>query len=457
MDVHQVRLTIVCWSVLTLCVAVRCSPAYPNVNFLSKPNFEPICATQQERFIESDGKESSLILEFNPDETKTQSCMRILTTPDSYGFIVRLIRPKIRTTFHNAHAGPPPMDIDKVKRNRTCPLKVFSSLDPQIPSWQVDPCQLEDSSVDMEDPVKLFQGRLRVVWEHGGYELSSKLMITVLGKGDACEQDNKHPCLKIGSEPLLCISKALVCDGIRHCPYSNEYDSDEDNEMCWKHKKIDDGDILEQWALEVFRNLFAFDVPLPNSKTNTTKNPSTDKSDDNDGKNKTNVAGGNMASGSGYTRRNSTRLGLNSDLSKYGPWGYLMLGMLLCGGALLICGLWASASQSAHNESDASMQQGNITIEHQSTPPNYEELDPPPPYSVLFPNQKAVTPEANAATITSASSATSVVPTSTSSSEPNTSSTPTSMSTTTTATATATATAIATTITTATSEISVTS
>lgn len=440
MDIHLVRLTIACWSLLTLCVAVRCSSVYPNVNFLSKPNFEPMCTAQQERFIESDGKESSLILEFNP-ETKKESCLRILSAPDLHGFIVRLIRPKIRTNFHNAHAGPPLLDEDK--KNRTCPLKIFSSLEPQIPSWQVDPCQLEDSSVDMEDPVKLFQGRLRVVWEHGGHKLSSKLMITVLGKGDACQQDNKHPCLKIGSEPLLCISKALVCDGIRHCPYSNEYDSDEDNEMCWNHKKIDDGDILEQWTLEVFRNLFAFDVPPPVVEANTTKNPPTEKSEAG-GKNKTHVGGG-----SGYTRRNSTRLGLNSDLSKYGPWGYLMLGMLLCGGALLICGLWASASQSAHNESDASMQQGNITIEHQSTPPNYEELDPPPPYSVLFPNQKAITPEA--AVIAPSAPAAAALSTSTSS-EPNTSSLPTS---TTAAAATATPTTVNATATA--TEISVTS
>lgn len=27
-------------------------------------------------------------------------------------------------------------------------------------------------------------------------------------------------------------------------------------------------------------------------------------------------------------------------LSKYGPWGYLILGMLLCGGTLLLCVLW---------------------------------------------------------------------------------------------------------------------
>lgn len=31
-----------------------------------------------------------------------------------------------------------------------------------------------------------------------------------------------------------------------------------------------------------------------------------------------------------------------TGLSKYGPWGYLFLGMLICGGALLICGLWGT-------------------------------------------------------------------------------------------------------------------
>lgn len=31
---------------------------------------------------------------------------------------------------------------------------------------------------------------------------------------------------------------------------------------------------------------------------------------------------------------------LSRGLSKYGPWGYLILGMLLCGGALLVCVLW---------------------------------------------------------------------------------------------------------------------
>lgn len=38
--------------------------------------------------------------------------------------------------------------------------------------------------------------------------------------------------------------------------------------------------------------------------------------------------------------KSEVRTSLTRDLSRYGPWGYLMLGMLLCGGALLICGLW---------------------------------------------------------------------------------------------------------------------
>lgn len=34
------------------------------------------------------------------------------------------------------------------------------------------------------------------------------------------------------------------------------------------------------------------------------------------------------------------RVAFTRGLSKYGPWGYLILGMLLCGGALLLCVLW---------------------------------------------------------------------------------------------------------------------
>lgn len=90
--------------------------------------------------------------------------------------------------------------------------------------------------------------------------------------------------------------------------------------------------------------------------------------------------------------KNNNRTSLTRGLSRYGPWGYLMLGMLLCGGALLICGLWECCCRRNKPERSEDDTQNN-TAEQPSpildcTPPNYEELDPPPSYSALFPAQK---------------------------------------------------------------------
>ncbi|XP_017838695.1 uncharacterized protein LOC108596960 [Drosophila busckii] len=476
------------WALLTLLAASAAIVQSATVSFgdlLSLPTLKPLCSAQHEHFIESDGKESSLIIELKPGSYGAQhgSCSRILSAPAGYGFIVRLILPKLRHS-------PPPTDNDSryassssssimhaaavkleptaaeaaltgmLERSnatatatvgaaaallpRSCPLNIFSSLDPHTAQWRLDPCQLEDTASEMEDPVRLFHGRVRIIWEHKQHALKSKLMVTVLGKGEQCKDESKHQCLRIGDEPILCISKELVCDRIRHCPYSNEYDSDEDYELCRKQRRTGlgalpaplDSDILEQWALEVFRNLFANDAPTaPPSNSNSSgdsvgnnsttqlrkvhtkdmKKPSgeagsgspnaigpqqqqpTAAAADMDGKSQDNVTAaieaGSSSTGSGFTRRNSTRHGLHSDLSKYGPWGYLMLGMLLCGGALLICGLWASASQHAvNNEREAALAAANgagLDAANAASPPNYEELDPPPAYSVLFPNQKA--------------------------------------------------------------------
>lgn len=75
-----------------------------DVDFHTNPTFEPICNAQEEHFIESDGKESSLILEFNAAAAtvQQQSCSRILSAPPNYGFIIRLILPKIRRTIQHS-------------------------------------------------------------------------------------------------------------------------------------------------------------------------------------------------------------------------------------------------------------------------------------------------------------------------------------------------------------------
>ena len=105
---------------------------------ISKPHFESICNYQQELFVESDGKESSLILELLPpsdltDLASNTSCTRILSTSEAHGFIVRLIRPKIRRPY-NAHSGPVSKQSKQMKeRNATlnditpsCPLSIVS-------------------------------------------------------------------------------------------------------------------------------------------------------------------------------------------------------------------------------------------------------------------------------------------------------------------------------------------
>ncbi|KAL5288905.1 hypothetical protein ACFFRR_009230 [Megaselia abdita] len=401
MDTTLMIFTLALLTVITINTRITlCASFYQTI--LLKPHFESICNHQQELFVESDGKESSLILELQPPTDlvgihNSSSCTRILSTSDAHGFIVRLIRPKIRKPF-NGHSGPlskPSTMKQSKERNspsnditKSCPLSIFSHTDPTTPSLIIDPCLMEAMN-NMEDPVRLFPGRLKIIWAHNSNKVASKLMITVLGKGDACQNENKHPCLHIGSEPLVCISKELVCDGIRHCPHGNEYDSDEDPKLCSNRKFDDDGLINKfDWSLlEFIRNYLPSEMhtlfPATTPSTLTTS-PSVieEKTETN---NKT----------SNHHKKNSTRLNFSSDLSKYGPWGYLMLGMLLCGGALLICGLWASAS--SNSDSDTSVTHGRSSpLEQNQLPPNYEEIDPPPSYSTLFPNQKEISNEPTA-------------------------------------------------------------
>lgn len=132
-----------------------------------------------------------------------------------------------------------------------------SSNDELVAPWKIDPCQLETHGMH-DEPVRLLPGRLKIIWNHYGNMPAYKLMITVLGKGYHCNQKGKHPCLRFGygiiknennfnfsyhfyfhyyrNEVMLCVSDTLVCDGIRHCPNGNEYDSDEDPDLCLKHK-----------------------------------------------------------------------------------------------------------------------------------------------------------------------------------------------------------------------------
>ena len=103
-------------------------------------------------------------------------------------------------------------------------------------------------------------------------------------------------------------------------------------------------------------------------------------------------------------------------LAHYGPWGYLMLGMLICGAVLMLCGLWECCCRSSKHRLPPG---GPISTSAATTvfiinsaphrtnqsqhapedppptpgPPSYDELDQPPPYSSLFPMTKFASSE----------------------------------------------------------------
>lgn len=177
---------------------------------------------------------------------------------------------------------------------------------------------------------------------------------------------------------MLCISDSLVCDGIRHCPMGNGYESDEDTEMClirykqmkqlqkqshvrqrhhipmdnpeytklivlripqaaptemglWQQiqkelKKIVSSSSSSSSSTAPTTETFSTDVPTRTTTTSSTSTSTTQSKQ--------------LDSAVHRTKEARDRTTLTRGLARYGPWGYLMLGMLLCGGALLMCGMW---------------------------------------------------------------------------------------------------------------------
>ena len=89
------------------------------------------------------------------------------------------------------------------------------------------------------------------------------------------------------------------------------------------------------------------------------------------------------------TPRRSNR---GSNISRYGSWGYMMLGMLLCSVILLMCGIWECIRRVQKNDvleqfSNNGDPMENIANEREDDN-NCPQYDPPPPYSSLFPIAK---------------------------------------------------------------------
>lgn len=78
----------------------------------------------------------------------------------------------------------------------------------------------------------------------------------------------------------------------------------------------------------------------------------------------------------------------NNNLSRYGSWGYMMLGMLMCSVVLLMCGIWECIRRVQKNDVLEQFQINGEPLEIIEQDNSCPQYDPPPPYSSLFPLAK---------------------------------------------------------------------
>lgn len=189
------------------------------------------------------------------------------------------------------------------------------------------------------EEARLLTSPLRIVWQHGQNWPNYKLTVTAYGEGDVCNQEGRHPCLKLGRQSLVCIKDELLCDGVQNCPVGKEFESDESEAVCEMVKK------KEPW-MEIIKDLLK-KIPTLRSHNNGSsieEGPHPEQPHHHHQATSFTLAGGKYNKTiyveTVIETNPNIRQNFPKGLSKYGPWGYLMLGMLLCGGALLVCGLW---------------------------------------------------------------------------------------------------------------------
>uniref|UniRef100_A0A182PKR3 Uncharacterized protein n=1 Tax=Anopheles epiroticus TaxID=199890 RepID=A0A182PKR3_9DIPT len=382
-----------------------------------------------EQYVSDKGPASSLLFALRPEHGKASSssatsCKRQFRAPDAYSFFVRMQRvPALgpRSTASRKYNGN-----KSSNSTHSCPLTISQSANGEVlPSWRLDPCLLEASGTQ-EEPMRLLQGKLNIVWSHDGNAPNYRLQITVVGQGAACLERDKHSCLEYVGMPLLCIARELVCDGLPNCPPLGSEVSDENEAMCVKHRQQEYSDnpvqsVFRQYIQNTIKSFFGGEPKEIPSKSGTFGEMDIALEQKFGAMYSSPASGGSSSPLPPPPTTEATVVPTKkhrssmTGLSKYGPWGYLFLGMLICGGALLICGLWEcccrlhkpehspdeslpdqvpSFLQTSSPADSTPSRRGMMTTGNDSTNspahnlPHYGELDPPPAYSVLFPTQK---------------------------------------------------------------------
>ncbi|XP_053601158.1 uncharacterized protein LOC128669928 [Plodia interpunctella] len=329
-----------------------------------------------------------------PSTAPHQPCQLILTAPDATAFTVRLIDVKEslgewERSFSDfdsplpspagrkwsartgTHAQDTSSDQAAPVANTTdaCKLLIYIG-DSKTPIWRLQLCGGNAASIAARAGPKLLPQKIRIVWNPptSPYQHTEKLrlVVTAVNSGAMCNNNSQFTCGSTG----LCISSELVCDGVRHCPGGE----DEDAGACARRR--------DPPLLELLRRFAARNQELLGL-------------DQSDGMTKPSVI---MKISEGEQKSNAF-MEFAAALKPYGPWSYLVVGMLVCATILMFCLAWeCCCKRSKPSETPLSMPASCAELPGAApapapapAPPQYE---PPPSYSSLFPRAYKSSPAA---------------------------------------------------------------
>ncbi|OWR50964.1 uncharacterized protein LOC116779250 [Danaus plexippus] len=318
--------------------------------------------------------------------TTSGPCQLKLNAPDAAAFTVRLIDVKesLSDWEWSQYEGPgarkwsgrsaPAQDavddntrISVANNTDSCKLLVYIS-DTKTPIWRLSLCGGNAAAVAAKAGTKLLPPKIKLVWtpptttNHHTEKL--RLVVTAVNSGSVCNNESQFVC----GVTSLCISSSLVCDGVKHCPGGE----DEDGSAC-SHRR--DSPLLEMLRRFAARNQEFLGLDQP------------------DGVTKPSVI---MKITEGEQKQNAF-MEFAAALKPYGPWSYLVVGMLVCATILMFCLAWeCCCKRSKPSDTPINIPASCIDLsptvtvtassqqlfEPAPSPPEYE---PPPSYSSLFP------------------------------------------------------------------------
>ncbi|XP_072935282.1 uncharacterized protein [Epargyreus clarus] len=341
------------------------------------------------------GAALALALVRPPSSPAHAPCQLRLTAPDAAAFTVRLIdvkeslaewerglsdvqapapvagAPGRKWSMRSpAHAQDTATDQAAPVSNSTdaCKLLVYIG-DAKTPIWRLSLCGGNAAAVAARAGTKLLPPKIRIVWNppNTPYHHTEKLrlVVTAVNSGAVCNNESQFIC----GVTSLCISSYLICDGVRHCPGGE----DEDSSAC-SHRR--DSPLLEMLRRFAARNQELLGL------------------DQQDGMTKPSVI---MKIGEGEQKSNAF-MEFAAALKPYGPWSYLVVGMLVCATILMFCLAWeCCCKRSKPSDTPVNIPASCIDLSPTVTvtaasqqlftplPPSPPEYEPPPSYSSLFP------------------------------------------------------------------------